>query len=148
MTRRAFAQEDADLGTNSVPISRKRDYKDIDLTLAVKPTSGDFYSKTNAAAVKQSIKNILLTSTSEKPFQPQFGGNLGTALFELDTDYQPEVIVEQISTTIHRYEPRARVLDIAFTTYPDRNEIRATITFEILNVGEVVSLDVNLARLR
>ena len=31
MTRRAFAQEDADLGTNSVSVSRTRRYKDIDL---------------------------------------------------------------------------------------------------------------------
>jgi len=73
---------------------------------------------------------------------------LGVALFELDTDYQPHDIAQQISSTIARYEPRARVLNIDFTSYPDRNEIRATITFEVVNVGETVSLDVNLARLR
>jgi hypothetical protein len=39
-------------------------------------------------------------------------------------------------------------LNINFVSNPERNEIRATITFEVVNVGETVSLDVNLARLR
>ena len=144
---KAFSIEDGNLNASTITQANARVYSDIDLTFTARP-AGDLYKKKNVAAVKQAVKNLLLTGRSEKPFQPDFGGDLGVALFELDTDYQPHDIAQQISSTIARYEPRARVLNIDFTSYPDRNEIRATITFEVINVGETVSLDVNLARLR
>ena len=144
---KAVSLEDGNLNASTITQASARVYSDIDLTFTARP-AGDLYKKKNVAAVKQAVKNLLLTGRSEKPFQPNFGGDLGVALFELDTDYQPHDIAQQISSTIARYEPRARVLNIDFTSYPDRNEIRATITFEVVNVGETVSLDVNLARLR
>ena len=144
---KAFSIEDGNLNASTITQANARVYSDIDLTFTARP-AGDLYKKKNVAAVKQAVKNLLLTGRSEKPFQPNFGGDLGVALFELDTDYQPHDIAQQISSTIARYESRARVLNIDFTSYPDRNEIRATITFEVVNVGETVSLDVNLARLR
>ena len=144
---KAFSIEDGNLNASTITQANARVYSDIDLTFTARP-AGDLYKKKNVAAVKQAVKNLLLTGRSEKPFQPDFGGDLGVALFELDTDYQPHDIAQQISSTIARYEPRARVLNIDFTSYPDRNEIRATITIEVINVGETVSLDVNLARLR
>ena len=62
MTRRAFAKEDGgNLETNNVSVSLKRQYTDIDLTLAVKPTSGEVYKKINSASVKQAIKNLIMT---------------------------------------------------------------------------------------
>jgi len=144
---RAYSLEDGNLSKRTINQAIGRNYSDLDLTFTAKP-SGDVYKKLEVAAVKQAVKNLLMTGNAEKPFQPNFGANLGVALFELDTDYQPEEMAELIDTAIKRYEPRARVLEIDFTTYPDRNEIRATITFEVQNVGEVVSLDVDLARLR
>jgi len=144
---RAYSIEDGNLSRKTINQAIGRSYSDLDLTFTVKP-SGDVYKKLEVAAVKQAVKNLLLTGNAEKPFQPNFGANLGVALFELDTDYQPEEMAELIDTAIMRYEPRARVLDIDFITFPDRNEIRATIRFEVQNVGEVVSLDVDLARLR
>ena len=144
---RAYSIEDGNLSRKTINQAIGRSYSDLDLTFTVKP-SGDVYKKLEVAAVKQAVKNLLLTGNAEKPFQPNFGANLGVALFELNTDYQPEEMAELIDTAIKRYEPRARVLNIDFTTFPDRNEIRATIRFEVQNVGEVVSLDVDLARLR
>ena len=144
---RAYSIEDGNLSKKTLQQAIGRSYSDLDLTFTAKP-SGDVFKKLEVAAVKQAVKNLLLTGNAEKPFQPNFGANLGIALFELDTDYQPEEMAELIDTAIKRYEPRARVLDIDFTTFPDRNEIRATIRFEVQNVGEVVSLDVDLARLR
>jgi phage baseplate assembly protein W len=144
---KAFSIEDGNLNGSTITQAQARVYSDIDLTFTNRP-AGDLYKKKNVAAVKQAVKNLLLTGRSEKPFQPNFGGDLGVALFELDTDYQPHDIGQQIAATIERYEPRARVLNINFVSNPERNEIRATITFEVVNVGETVSLDVNLARLR
>ena len=66
---RVFSQEDGGLDNASIITSRKKVYKDIDLTFAVR-TMGDVFKKTDAASVKQAVKNLLLTNHFEKPFTP------------------------------------------------------------------------------
>ena len=150
MTRRAFSQEDGgDLETNNVSVSRKVQYKDIDLTLAVKPTSGDVYKKLDAASVKQAVKNLIMTNELEKPFRPNYGANLRDLLFEL-ADYGDDYIIEErIINSIERFEPRAEIVDIRVSEVDGyKNTIDTTITFKILNTSEVVEFTTNLARLR
>jgi phage baseplate assembly protein W len=106
------------------------------------------YKKVDAAAVKQSVRNLLLTSRYEKPFQPNFGANLNSALFALDTDYDPDYIQDLIADAIKNYEPRARVLEISLKVQSDYNSLNATIVFQVVNTSEIVSVDVALARLR
>ena len=149
MTRRAFAQEDADLGTNLVSVSRTRRYKDIDLTLAVKTTTGDVFKKLDAAAVKQSIKNLIMTNQLEKPFRPNYGADIRSSLFEL-ADYGDDTIIkDKIVTNIRRFEPRAEIVDVIVNSVEGyKNTIDVTITFEIKSTSEVVQFTTNLARLR
>jgi phage baseplate assembly protein W len=146
MAVKAFSIEDGDLST-SIVTSRNKKYTDIDLTFTAKP-SGDIYKKFDAAAVKQSVKNLLLTSRYEKPFQPNFGANLNSALFALDTDYDPDYIQDLIADAIAKYEPRARVLEISLNLLPETNALDATIVFQVVNTNEIVSVDVSLTRLR
>lgn len=147
MVTRAFAVEDGNLGTASLVTSRTRLYKDIDLTFAKKP-SGEVYKKTDAAAVKQAVKNLLLTNKYEKPFQPEFGGDLNNLLFELvdnDTVYEIDGAIRE---AIQKYEPRAIVRQVATNLQPDLNSISVTVTFQIVNTEEIVTLDTTIMRLR
>ncbi len=144
---KAFSIEDGNQSTATLVGARARSYTDIDLAF-INKTSGDLYKKTEAAAVKQAVKNLLMTGESEKPFNPSFGGNLGTALFELDTEYDARDLSDRIFNTIELHEPRARVLNIDIKTISDRNQLSATIQFEVVNVGETVTIDINLTRLR
>jgi len=146
MAIKAFSIEDGNLSA-SIVTTRSKKYTDIDLTFTAKP-SGDVYKKFDAAAVKQSVKNLLLTSRYEKPFQPNFGANLNSALFALDTDYDPDFIQDLIADAIAKYEPRARVLEISLNLQPETNALDATIVFQVVNTSEVVSVDVSLTRLR
>ena len=146
MVQRAFSVEDGNL-SKSIISSRSRDYVDIDLAFDHRP-SGDVYKKTDAAAVKQSVRNLLLTSRYEKPFQPNFGANLNSALFGLDTDFDPEFLQDLMADAIENYEPRARVLSIDLNVNGDQNSLNATIEFQVVNTSEVVSVEVSLARLR
>jgi len=77
MPTRAFSIEDGNLGSKTILTSRAKSSKDIDLSFA-KKGSGDVFKKEDAAAVKQAVKNLLLTNFSEKPFLPRFGGNLNS----------------------------------------------------------------------
>jgi len=149
MTRRAFAKEDTNLGTNSVEISRTRKYVDIDLTFSAKPTTKDIYKKNDAAAVKQAVKNLIMTNQLEKPFRPNFGGNIRSALFELADYGENFILTQRIVSTIQSNEPRAKVMDIITLTTDDyKNSVDVTIIFKVRNTSEVVQLTTNLARLR
>ena len=66
MVTKAFSIEDGNLSTKSITTTRQLTFTDIDLTFTAKP-SGEIYKKTDAAAVKQAIKNLLLTNKMEKP---------------------------------------------------------------------------------
>ena len=78
---KAFSVEDGNQDTSTLRSRRNREYSDIDLSF-LKSASGDVFKKTSAAAVKQSVKNLLMTNWGEKPFRPVFGGNLNDLLFE------------------------------------------------------------------
>ena len=143
---RAFSIEDGSLD-RSIVSSRNVAYKDIDLTFSPKP-AGDIFKKVDAAAVKQSVKNLLLTSRGEKPFNNFFGSNLNSALFGLDTEFDPEFVQNLIFDAITNHEPRARVLSVTVQLKPENNTLDTTVKFQVVNTKEIVTVDVSLARVR
>jgi phage baseplate assembly protein W len=147
MVSRAFSIEDGNLNSASINVGRKKKYSDIDLTFARRPDN-DVYKKTDAAAVKQSVKNILMTNYAERPFMPEFGANLNDFLFNLDTEFDDDLLEESIIRAIEDYEPRAVVLNVKVTTKPDFNSVTATVTFRVLSTNEVLSVNLDLTRLR
>lgn len=147
MPTRAFSIEDGNLGSKTILTSRAQLSKDIDLSFA-KKGSGDVFKKEDAAAVKQAVKNLLLTNFSEKPFLPRFGGNLNSLLFALNTDIDDEDLEEQIINAIEIYEPRARVTNVSSNLNDDDHQIQVTVTFRIVNTNETVTTNIDLTRLR
>jgi phage baseplate assembly protein W len=147
MVRKYFAAEDGDLQTRSLVTSRSRIYSDLDLTFTKKP-SGDVYKKTDAAAVKQAVKNLLLTTPGEKPFNPYFGGGLNDLLFELANDETNFLLTEYITAAIENFEPRAKLLSIVPNVTPDNNTARVKVEFQIVNTSETVTLETTVIRLR
>ena len=144
---RVFSQEDGNLNTAPIITSRKVAYSDVDLTFA-KKASGDVFKKSDAASVKQAVKNLLLTNNGEKPFQPLFGGDLNRFLFDLDTEFDESEIADQIGTAIANYEPRALFMGAKAKLNPDQNSVAITVRFQVISTLEVVNLNVSLTRLR
>jgi phage baseplate assembly protein W len=142
-----LSAEDGNLGVSTLIGTRTKLYKDIDLTFANKP-SGEIFKKVDAAAVKQAVKNLILTNYFEKPFQPKFGGNLRDMLFDLADDDAEEDIEDRIKAAITIFEPRAQALNVTAIATPDRNSIRVTVEFRVINTQETVTVTTVLARLR
>ena len=140
---KVFSTEDGNQ-TSDIRITKDRVYSDIDLTLEARPADGDIYKKLDAAAVKQSIKNILLTNFYEKPYRPTFGGNLGGLLFDLMDDTTGDAMVQQILDALKRYEPRAQVLQLDVDATPDYNDVTVRLEFRVIATGVVETLKVNL----
>ena len=147
MPVRAFAVEDGNINSAQIITSKTKTSKDIDLSFA-KKVSGDIFKKEIAAAVKQAVKNILLTNFAEKPFLPRYGGNLNALLFGLNTDFDSQEIKDQIIQTVKIYEPRAIILNVATEIRDDSHEVKVTVTFRVVNTNETVTTELNLTRLR
>jgi len=144
---RAFAIEDGSLTTSKIVASTTRQYKDIDLLFHVNNV-GNIYKKVDAAAVKQSVKNIITTEFGEKPFNPDFGAGLSTELFELFTPNTVYDLDLKIRSAINIWEPRAKVEDIRIRELTEQNALYITLRFKVVNVEELVTLNVTLSRLR
>jgi len=143
---RQLSIEDGNL-QSSILTSRQKKYSDIHLSFEKKP-SGDIFKQQEAAAVKQSVKNIVSTNPGEKPFNMLFGSNITGMLFELSNGLAQYEIKDQITRSINKFEPRARVLDIHCEDNPDANSLRVRVTFRVLSTGEIVELETSISRLR
>ena len=142
-----LSAEDGNLGVSTLIGTRTKVYKDIDLTFANKP-SGEIFKKESAAAVKQAVKNLMLTNYFEKPFQPKFGANLRDLLFDLADEEAEEDIEERCKLVISMFEPRAEAINVTATSTPDQNSISVTVEFRVINTDELVKFTSTLARLR
>lgn len=147
MATRAFSIEDGNLNSATLVTARNRLYKDVDLSFQPRP-SGDIYKKQDAAAVKQAVKNLLLTNYGEKPFEPFYGANLQGLLFDLADDTTADSIEIAIRQAIQRYEPRAKLLATKIDLWPEYNSVSIRVDFQVVNTSEVVTLETTIARLR
>ena len=144
---KVLSQEDGNLNAATINVARNKKYKDIDLTFSPKP-NGEIYTKLDAAAVKQAIKNLLLTNYFERPFQPYFGADIASLLFELNNDDLELEVFNKIKNAIEAYEPRALVLDIRPIITPDSNTLKVTVEFQVISTSEIVSFTTSISRLR
>jgi predicted component of type VI protein secretion system len=73
---------------------------------------------------------------------------LNNLLFELvdnDTVYELDAAVRE---TVARYEPRALIRTVKTNLQPDANNIDVTITFQVVNTEELITLGTTITRLR
>jgi phage baseplate assembly protein W len=130
-------------------INRKvRTFTDLDLTFQRNPISKDVSKKYDDDAVKQSIKNLLLTLNYEVPFHPEIGSPIYGLLFEPASIISAEVMRVAISKVLAAFEPRADILAINVQITPDQNAYAVTVTFKMANYTEPFTVNVLLKRLR
>ena len=84
-------------------------FKDININFKKHPVTGDLVVSKDASAIKQAIVNLLLTNRGERLFQPDYGSDIRSLLFE-PLDYgtagrMKSAIVYSLST----FEPRISV---------------------------------------
>jgi len=131
------------------PLTKKREiYSDFGKDLLLNPVSSDVSRKINEEAVKESIKNLILTDRGERLFQPEVGCDIRAMLFENFTQETVDTMRNMVFETIQTYEPRCNLLGVDVTGRIDSNEIRVIITFALINNEEPTTLEVVLNRIR
>ena len=87
-------------------------YTDIDFLLSKNSITNDANVKLDVNAIAQSIKNIILSSKTEKPFNPQFGANGYDLLHESMSAIEKDIIKSNIAAELRLQEPRAEIREI------------------------------------
>jgi phage baseplate assembly protein W len=130
------------------PVTDRILYSDLFTNLDINPVSKDVAKKNNENAIRQSIRNLLLTDTGERPFQPRLGGNIKAMLFSNMTPQTVISVREQIRETILEHEPRANLIDVVVNPDFGNNAVNVTVVFNVINRQEPVTLDVIITRVR
>jgi phage baseplate assembly protein W len=136
------------------PIAKELTFSDVNVSFTPHPVTGKLPVLKNADAVKRAVRNLILTNKYERPYQPNFGGNIISQLFELNTDtnsltsFDQYAIRNQIETAINNYEKRAKVTDIQTAFDDQTNQLNVTIRFQIVNQRLPVDLTISIQRVR
>ena len=135
--------------TVKTPFSKKQSlYADFKKNLAISPISKDLALIKDDEAVKQSIKNLVLTDPGERLMQPFIGGGIRALLFENITPAVLNLIENQVKSTINTYEPRADIINVTASSKYDDNTVNIVVNFYIRNTNEPIKLDLILTRVR
>lgn len=105
-------------------------FKDVSFTF-IHPASGDLLLATDIDAVKNSIKNIVLTPLGTRPFFPEFGTRANDILFELADGFTASQLKDEIERGVRKFEKRIANFQVSVTDDHERNAYRITTTFQM-----------------
>lgn len=124
-------------------------YKDLALSFERNDNTKDIIVKKDIEAVKQSVRNLILTNHFERPFHPEIGSNVTAVLFEPMNPITANSLTRVIEETIVNFEPRARLVSVNAIPNLGQNAYNVTISFYVVNIpGELVELTTLLERSR
>jgi len=123
-------------------------YSDFLINLDKHPLNGSLAKTTNENAVKQAIRNLILTDIYERPYQPQMGSKFHSLLFEPMNELTVPLLERTIEDTIRLFEPRATLRFVKVTPVEARNEYNINIVFSLVNSIGDIQLDLIIKRIR
>ena len=121
-------------------------YRDIALSFETNAATKDVIVKKDVDAVKQSVKNLVLTNHYERPFKPSFGSNLRNRLFEPNDFQNRSLIKKDIVSEINALEPR--VSNVSVVMRQLENEVSLTIEYASQGQADYNSVEFLVSRVR
>ncbi len=126
--------------------SRIKGWKDLDLSLTLHPIRKDIIPLKDDNAIKNAVKNLLITNFYERPFSRDIGANLRALLFQPADVITEIALKENIKRVIKKYEQRVVTtgIDINFVD----NDVQILVQFKIKEFDSNESVEIVLRRLR
>jgi hypothetical protein len=108
----------------------------IGVSLPFDGPSGPF-NKTYSTAdqIKSNLINLLLTNKGERLFNPEFGADLKTVLFEGITEDTTALIQDLVTTNVTFFVPEVQVNEVLVTPDQDTNTISVTVKYQLIISG-------------
>jgi len=103
----------------------------LGVSLPFNGPSGPFNSTySTKTQIKSNLINLLLTNKGERVFNPEFGANLKTILFEGITEDTSELIKELINFNVSIFVPEVQIIDILVSPALEYNNNSISITIK------------------
>jgi len=125
-----------------------RTFSDLDLNFTKNPVTLDVTRRYDEDAVKNALKNLILTGNYERPFHSEIGSPIRKLLLEPASPMLGAMLKRTIQDVITSFEPRVNIIDIICVVASDDQTIDVTIEFTILNTTAPITLDLTLQRTR
>tara|TARA_B100000927_G_scaffold219773_1_gene179801 strand:- start:1898 stop:2320 length:423 start_codon:yes stop_codon:yes gene_type:complete len=132
--------------TGASIVSDKDSFADLDFSFTAHPVTEDIVTKKDANAIRQSVKNILLTNHYERPFKPNFGSNLRGMLFEANDPLMGHRIKESIVNALSILEPR--IGRVAVDIVQRDNSVDVRVAYVIMGSASHQELEFSVSRVR
>ena len=120
---------------------------DIDMNFGVNPLTKDLIIKRGRNAIKQSLKNIVLTSFYDRGFNVEIGANVYKQLFETDSLLTAKVVQTDIVNAIKNFEPDVELVGLPEVEISN-NTLLVNIRYVVFNTTDTQLLTVELHRVR
>lgn len=133
-----------DIGNNE--LRRSRRFDDLLISMKKNAFTDDVSVVKNDNAIKQSIKNLVLTNPGEKHFQPNVGSRVFNLLFEPLDAFTADAVKDEVINTINQYEPRVELTDVVVVPIDQGNKLSITIEYRIVGLPVVETIDFVLQR--
>ncbi len=117
-----------------------RGFKDISLSFQYNPLTKDIIAINNETAISRSVRNLVLTSIAETPFNYTKGSAVSKTLFENLDEISATIFQNEIKKLIEEYEPRVLVRRIIVLPNLDMNQYDIEIQYTIIGLPLPVQL--------
>ena len=110
------------------------------------PNTEDFGAVTNENAIKQAVRNLVMTQFGERPFQMDIGSRVTCLLFEPFDVFSAEDMKDEIRNTIERLEPRVTVETVDVILSDSEDALDVSIEYRIVGEELVQTIEFLLER--
>ena len=131
---------------SSKDLKVSRSFTDLGISMVKNSFTDDVSTKKNDNAIKQAVRNLILTRPGEKPFQPNKGSAVQGLLFEQLDTFTADVVKEEIINTINQNEPRVVLQDVQVMPVNTGNKLNVYIEYKIVGVPIVETIEFVLQR--
>jgi phage baseplate assembly protein W len=99
---------------------------------------------TTREQLKYNIINYLLTNNRERIFNPNFGANIRSSVFEQITTETADALDIQIRNGIAQYFPNVAITDLTISGEPDQSLLTIQFSYTLTNTGQSDNITINL----
>lgn len=135
------------LGRKSAIVSQRKPYSDLDVSLA-RDVTNDIAPLKDIEAVKAAVKNLVLTSFGERPFQPNLGSAIKSLLFEPADRISIAILRKSIVDVLRKNEPRIDSITIEVKDESENNRYVIDLGFRVISLNQEVDVSFYLQRVR